>query len=297
MTRKAPPDNVNLAIVMVCAFGLSVPFMDSAVKFLGATMAAPQITLARFFVQCILIGAFLALISPASATRPDPLWPLIARGVVLSIGTAFLYAGFAAMPLVEAVAIYFLQPLILTGLSAAILKEDVGWRRWAAVTVGLAGAMLIIGPNVERIGAAAIFPALAALFFAVAGLLTRRWASAASLPVFLLVTAATAATLLLGLLLVGWSLDVASLTPRMPTMGEFGLLFFIGAGSTVSTMMLTQAFRTAPASIIAPFLYVEVVGAAIVGYLIFADLPSQTTAIGAAMVVGAGLFVWWRENR
>lgn len=297
MTRKAPADNVNLAIVMVCAFGLSVPFMDAAVKFLGASMPPPQITLARFSVQCVLVGIFLGLISPASAVRPDPVWPLIARGVSISIGTAMLYAGFAAMPLVEVVAIYFLQPLILTGLSVVFLKESVGWRRWLAVLVGLTGAMLIIGPNFQRIGTAALYPVLAALFFAGAGLLTRRWASAANLPVFLLVTAATATSLLAGVLLIGWSLDIPAISPRLPSLREFGLLVFIGAGSTVTTMMLTQAFRTAPASVIAPFMYVEVVGAAFVGYLIFSDVPSATTSLGAVLVVGAGLFVWWRENR
>lgn len=295
--RRAPTDNINLAILLACAFGLLVPFMDSVVKYLGATMVVPEIALARFAVQAVMIGGAAVIFAPAWAARPAPVWPLAARGVCICLGTSLLYAAFAAMPLVEAVAIYFLQPLLLTGLSAVLLKERVGWRRWTAVAVGFVGALFIIGPSFERIGWVAVLPALAAVFFASAALLTRRWASAGSMPMFLLFTAVTATILLSLVMLAGWWTGTEALIPRWPEAWEWGLMLVIGVGTTGTTMMLTQAFRISPTSIVAPFLYIELVGAAIVGYLLFKDVPGPSTIIGAMLVVGAGLFVWWRESK
>ena len=162
---------------------------------------------------------------------------------------------------------------------------------------GLAGAYIIIGPNFSATGWAALLPVGAAVCFAAASLITRAWAGAAGALMFQFITAATAICLLslvMGLAHVG---DIAPLLPQWPTRQELYLLLFAGIGSTITNLMLVQGFRIAPPSTLAPFFYLEIVSAALLGAIIFAQLPGPTTVLGASIVIAAGLFVWWRETR
>lgn len=293
-----PDDNVRLGIILIALFSLTIPIVASSVKILGQTMVIPQITWTRFLLQVLIIGVAIAVTTNAfSQPRPRPLWPLILRGAVITLGSVLFYAALAILPLVEATAILFIQPLILTALAAIFLGERVGWPRWAAVFTGLIGAYMIIGPNFTAIGWGALLPAAAAVCFAVASLITRFWAATAGAMMFQLITALTAVAFLTVMMAVGTVAEVALFTPRWPTGQELALLLFAGIGSTITNLMLVQGFRIAPPSAVAPFFYLEIVGATILGAIIFAQLPGPTTVLGAAIVIGAGLFVWWRETR
>ncbi|NND48737.1 MAG: DMT family transporter, partial [Rhizobiales bacterium] len=290
-------DNIGLAIALTIAFAVFAPMSESAAKFLSGAVPPTQISAARFAIHILVIGTFVALAVPRTDWRPKPLWPLIVRGLLTTAGTVCIYAGLAVMPMVDAVAIFFIQPLVLTALSSLILGDHVGLFRWLAVIAGMAGALLIIGPNFENVGWSAAFPALAALFHGSAGLMARRWAGIARLPVFQIYTAFVGIIVTTAALAGGWLAEIPELSPQMPTPLEGLLLLAIGIGSMASTMTLTQALRIAPPSVIAPLLYVHILFSSTLGFLIFGHVPSERTIAGAALVISAGMLVWWRETR
>ena len=201
------------------------------------------------------------------------------------------------LPLVDAVAIFFLTPIIITSLSAIILREKVDIYRWSAVFAGMTGALLVIGPNFENIGWGAIFPALAALFHGTATLITRKWANIARLPIFQYYIAVTAVIIMSLIIIIGDLIGYDNVKPVMPN--NFSLVFYSGViafGSIATNLLLTQSFRIAPSSVIAPFLYLQIIGSTIMGLIIFNHLPSKQTAFGAFLVISAGLLIWWREK-
>ncbi|MGI9480568.1 MAG: DMT family transporter [Hyphomicrobiaceae bacterium] len=291
-------DDVRLGILLIALFSLTIPIIGSSVKILGQTLDIAQITWTRFLLQVILIGSTIAITSKAfSQPWPKPIWPLALRGAVITTGSALFYAALVILPLVEATAILFIQPLILTAMAALLLGERVGPLRWAAVVTGLIGAYIVIGPNFASIGWAALLPAGAAVCFAIASLITRVWAATAGAMMFQFITAATAIILLSVLIGLGTIGGIEELTLRWPSSSELALLLFAGCGSTITNLMLVQGFRIAPPSALAPFFYLEIVGATILGAIIFAQLPGLTTVLGTSIVIAAGLFVWWRETR
>lgn len=297
-TRQAPADNIRLGILLVVTFCLTIPAVAACVKVLGETVPIPQITWTRFLIQVTIIGIVIALATRQFVEpRPRPLWPLVLRGVTITIGSGLFYATLAIMPLAEATAILFVQPLITTVLSALLLGDRVGWQRLAAVLTGLVGAIIIIGPNFGTLGLGALLPVGAAVCFSCSSLITRKWAAAAGPMMFQFITASTAVALLSLVLGIGSISAIPALTPAWPTAGELLLLAAAGVGSTITNLMLVQSFRIAPPSVLAPFFYVEIISATAIGALVFGHLPGPATALGAALVIAAGLFVWHREAR
>jgi drug/metabolite transporter (DMT)-like permease len=290
-------DNVGLAIALTLIFTVFAPVSETSAKLLGGTLPATQISFVRFAFHFVLIGLYIAVVIPHGDWRPRPLWPLLLRGALTTLGTICIYAGLAVLPMVDAVAIFFIQPLILTALSALVLGDHVSWFRWGAVCAGMIGALLIIGPNFNSIGWGALFPALAALLHGTSGMMVRRWSGLAPLPLFQIYTAMVGIAITTIILTGGWFMATPELTPIIPSLWEFTLLSLIGLVSMASTMTLTQALRLAPPSIISPLLYIHIVWSSIIGYIIFDYIPSFRTVTGATLVISAGLFVWWHETR
>ncbi|MFT5449959.1 MAG: drug/metabolite transporter (DMT)-like permease [Gammaproteobacteria bacterium] len=295
-SRLPVKDDAATGTALTLVYAALIPFIESAAKSLGGTTSSPQIVVARFAVQFVFISLLLAAVPSLRHPLPRPIWPLLLRGGLLALGSGLLFAGLAVMPLVESSAVFFIQPLLLTCLAAVVLGESVGWQRLVAVLVGLAGALLIIAPNAANIGWQACFPALAALCFSGSALLTRRWAGLANAFVFQLVASGVALILAVAVVLVAHQLDLTALQAHQPTGSEILLLLVVGGGATITNLLLTQAFRITPVSVIGPFLYVEIIGAALVGYWFFGDAPELWTMVGALLVVGAGCYTWRRET-
>jgi len=295
-TRDTPADNVRGAILLVMGFAALIPLVEASVKTLGHDgMSALQITWSRFMFQIAVAGPLLFATEGRAWWRSLPLKVFILRGLFITSGSAFLYAGLAFIPMADSVAIYFISPLLLTALSALVLQEHVGPWRWGAVAVGFIGALLIAGPNFRSVGWAAALPALAALGYASSAILTRRYRIYGSALAFQFTTAVTGCALLTALLAAGAASSIPAIAPVWPSANELGLLALIGLIGTLTNFMLTQAYRLSPSSIIAPFLYLEIVGATCAGFLVFGDVPGLETVAGTVIVVGAGLIVWWRE--
>ena len=296
-TTNAPVDNVRGAIILTLGFAAFIPIVDAAAKTLGHEgMGALQIAWSRFTIQIILVGPLLVAAGDQVAWSSRTLKVFVLRGLFITFGNVFLFAGLAFLPIADSVAIFFISPLLLTALSALFLQEDVGPWRWGAVVVGFIGALLIVGPNFRSVGWAAALPALSALSYASSVILTRRYRVFGSALAFQFTTAITGCVVLTALLTAGALSRVPALVPVWPTADQLYLLAIVGVVGTCTNFMLTQAFRVAPSSAIAPFLYFEIVGATCAGFLVFGDFPGPKIITGAFIVIGAGLIVWWRET-
>ncbi len=289
-------DDSTKGMLLTFGFVATVPFVESSVKLLGGLIAPPQIAFTRFMLHVIVLSIYIFIYIPKEDWIARPSWPLILRGVFASIGTLCVYAGLALLPLVDAVSIFFVQPIIITALSAILLREKVGIYRWGAVLAGMIGALLVIGPNFDNVGWGAIFPALAALFHGLSALITRKWANAARLPIFQYYIAITAVIIMSLIFVVGDITGYESVALVMPSNFQWFLLSVIAFGSIITNLLLTQAFRIAPSSVVAPFLYLQIIGSTIMGLIIFDQLPSFQTIVGSFLVVSAGLVIWWREK-
>ena len=220
----------------------------------------------------------------------------LVRSALLMIATACFFTAVRYMPIADAIAIFFVEPFILTLLGAWLLGEQVGMRRYVACTIGFGGAMLIIQPSFQELGAVSLLPLITALLFAFYMILTRRMATRMH-PVTL--QAYTALAALIIALPVLWSFNgsgIAPLDPSWPEARELKLLAALGVIATISHICISFALSMAPASVLAPLQYLEIVGATFFGFYIFGDLPDALTFVGITLIVGSGLYVFVRER-
>ena len=303
MSVAATPTAANpaLGVTLMVAAMLTVPVTDVIAKLVGqAGTPVVQVAWARFFFQALLLLP-IVLISVNAHGRRVPLWPqrplmVAARGLFIAMATCFFFAALQVMPMAETAAIFFVEPLILTLLSALVLGETIGWRRVLAVVTGFGGAMLIVQPGTEAIGLAALLPLGAALCFALYLLLTKILADSENALTLNLWAGMVGCLVLSALLVLGWATGVDGLTPVSSTPMEWALLVALGVIATGGHFLIVYAFRHAPAAVLAPLQYLEIVGAVTLGYWVFGDFPEPLTWAGVAVIVGSGMFVFWREN-
>jgi len=222
----------------------------------------------------------------------------VARGVVGVTGMWFSFYGLTRLPLPEAVTINYAQPLIVVAASAIFLGELVRVYRWTAVAIGFVGVVIVSWPNLtlfsepggighdQALGAVALFAA--ALISGIAMLLVRRLVKSESSATIVLYFSVTATVLSLATLPFGWS----SLTQE-----QLACLTLAGICGGVAQILLTQSYRHAGMSVIAPFEYTSLILAIGAGYFVFGDVPTAYTIVGGAIVVASGLFIIWREQR
>jgi drug/metabolite transporter (DMT)-like permease len=217
------------------------------------------------------------------------------------IGTTSMMLGFYALtqlPLPEAVAINYATPLVIVVLSALFFHEKIRVYRWGAVLVGFVGVLIIMSPRLT-IFSGGVADTPGTTLGALAALLSCFFAAVAMLLVRKLVATERSATVvlyfslnssLIGLLTLpfGWV---------MPTPSEFAFLVGAGLCGGVAQILLTESYRHAEMSVVAPFEYASLIFSVAIGYFIFADPPTLTMLVGGVIVVGSGLFIIWREHR
>ena len=210
------------------------------------------------------------------------------RSAFLFGATFCFFNSFKHMQLSTSIAIFEIAPLVITAMSVVILKESVGIRRWIGVGVGMIGALVIIRPGSDVFTFAALWPIGAACCFAGYSISTRFLSSdepAMTSFVYTALIGTIAATLMVPAVWVtpDWG-DV----PFLAVMGVFG-----GIGHYVLIIALTLA----PASLLAPFSYAGLIFASVFAFIVFGEVPDRYTILGAVIIVGAGLYVWWRERQ
>lgn len=280
----APARGLLYFIAAILGFGL----MDATAKYLGQTYPVIQIVWARYVFHLVLALLFMSRARFAEIRASKRLPLQILRSLLLLAATGTYYTALRFMPLAEVTAIYFVAPMILTGLSAVMLKERVGLRRWSAVSVGFVGVVIIARPGGEVFHWGALLVMAAALCFTLYEITTRMLSGQDAPFTTLFYTALVGAPVLSAGIPFFW---VA------PSLFAWTMLVGLGALGFLTHLLLIKALDRAPASSLAPYGYVELIWAVLLGYVIFGDFPDQWTILGAAVVVGSGLYIFYRERR
>jgi len=286
-TSPGRPPSVLIGILLMAGAVSLFSVMDGIAKHLAASHHPMQIAWLRYGAHLVLMLAILR-ISPIELLRTNRPVLQITRGAALLICTVLFFVSIRYIPLADATAIGQVSPLFVTLLSIPILGEKVRARRLSAVVVGMIGALIIVRPGLDVVHWAAILPLIMAFVFALYQIATRILASTER-PVSTLFYSALVGTI--GTTLVGpffWS---------ETSLVDFLLMVLVGAIGGFSHYLLILAFRHAPASLLAPFIYVQIVTSTLVGYLFFGDVPDSYTIAGALLVAVAGTYVFYREAR
>ena len=289
------------AIGLMMAGMLLLPCMDAIAKVLSTTygVTAAQTTFARFLVQAVVLGGIIVLRHGAGRLRPRHVFVNLVRGAIMALAVMIFFSTLKTMPLADALAVFFTEPFILTILSAVLLGERIGWRRMAAVVVGFGGAMLVIRPGYAAFGPVAALPLATAVLFALYLIITRRFAPDDDPMAMQFVSGIGGAITIAAVMPFGTllSLDGFGTAPLPAAPFAWLLLLGIGLIAAGGHLMVVHAFRRAPASLLAPFQYVEIITASLLGWLIFGDWPDAVRWLGIAIIVTSGLFLTWRESK
>ncbi len=279
---------------------LLLPLMDAIGKWLAMVdnMPPATVTFMRFFIQCWLMFFILLIVGGFAALRTQYLAGNLIRGALMGFGGLCFFTAVKYMPLADAMAVFFAEPLILTLFSAIFLKEKVGWRRFSAVGIGLIGTMIVIQPSFEIFGAVSLLPLATAVTFAIYLILNRKYGAKES-PLVMQFYAGVGGWMLAGVVMIfGTVAGLGDLSFGLPHgIQPWLLLLLLGTIGTVSHLMVVQAFKLAPASMLAPFQYLEIVNAVLVGLIVFGDFPTPSKWCGIAIIVGSGFYVFMRERR
>jgi drug/metabolite transporter (DMT)-like permease len=284
---------IGLKIISALLFAV----MSALVRLMGEVTPVGQLVFFRSLfaiVPVVIIYAYRGELRQAIYTK-RPLGQL-GRGLLSVCGMYSNFAALTRLPLADVTAIQFASPLITVGLAALILKERVRIYRWSAVVVGFVGVLIMLVPHLDpahytNLASAAAVGAMLAILsaFINAGTViqTRRLTRTETTPsiVFyfsLICTIAGAATLPFA-----W---------HTPTLFELVILVTLGMLGGLAHIFLTESYRYAAASVIAPFDYTSMLWALLLGFWMFGEVPTALVFVGAAIVIAAGLFVLWRER-
>ena len=278
--------SVLRGIALMTATMALMSVMDALVKWLAADYPTVQLVFFRSLFAFVPLGVLLFRDGITSALRVrSPLWQGLRCLAGLGAMITFFHA-LGLMPLADVIAIAFAAPLFVTALSVPIHGEVVGLRRWTAVGIGFLGVLIMIEPGPGVFRPVALIPVAAALFYALAMVLTRRLTrteTSASI-VFYYAAAATLAS--------GTVLPFHWVTPDLI---DFCLLASVGLVGGLGQILLTSAYRHAEASTLAPFDYTAMIWAVLLGYFIWDEVPGLNIWIGVIVVAASGIYIVHRE--
>jgi drug/metabolite transporter (DMT)-like permease len=292
------PMNTFKAIMLKVASALVFAVMAALVRYLGAGYPVGQVVFFRSafaIVPVVIIYALRGELEAAIRTGR----PLGHAGRGLSaIGGMFCnFSSLARLPIVDATAISFATPLVTVAMSAIFLKERVRIYRWSAVVVGFIGVLVMLAPHLDvghstamatSAGAVgAMFGITGAFFNASSTIQTRRLTVSETTSSIVFYFSLMCAVAGLCTIPFGWN---------SPSTAELAALIAIGLCGGTAHLLLTESYRHAPASLVAPFDYTSMLWALLIGYLVFDEIPSVLIFVGAGIIAGAGLFVIWRER-
>ncbi|MBK5939687.1 DMT family transporter [Halochromatium roseum] len=292
---------IEVGMLLMTIAMLLFPISDALAKFLTAELTPVQIGAARFLFQSLLLLPVLLVYK--AGRLPPPGIRHLALGTLIGLAVIFLFSGLQYLPLANNTALFFIEPLLLTLISAVALREPVSGRQWLAVVVGLVGALIVLRPNWAAYGPAAIFPVAAGAFFAGFLALTRVVGGRDDALTLAFWTGAAAALVLLLIMGVGL-MGQAPVSARpmaglmvLASLGVWPLLLGVGAIAAATNVLTALALQRAGAGVLAPFQYLEILSATLLGWLVFSEIPDLVTGLGAAIIVGSGLYVFTHQGR
>jgi drug/metabolite transporter (DMT)-like permease len=280
--RSARLAGIGLMLLGVWMFS----FGDALGKYIVGTYSVGQLLWLR---AC----ASLALLAPLiwrhrhDFLRIERPWLQLLRVILSTLEVAAFFLAARYLPLADVITYYLACPIFVTALSALVLRERVGWRRWSAILIGFIGVLIALQPSEQTVS----WPALIALggstSFAILMLITRQ---VRATPDIVLASSQFFGTFAFGAVLapIGWV---------TPTPASLGMFAAAGLVSVCALLCVNRSLKLAPASAVVPYQYSMIVWAVIFGYAVFGDVPSMATIVGAAIIIAAGLYIFVREQR
>lgn len=283
------PGTVLAGIGFMIAGVSLFPLMNTFAKQLTAEFPLWQITWARFLGHLLITTAVFMPRRGLALFRTARPWRQGVRSTVFFASNACFIGALPFVSLATASSIMFTAPVIVTALSVWFLGERVGAWRWSAVVIGLAGAVVIIQPGTESFNIATLLVVCAALCYSIYQLLTRT-----------LTQHDAADTLIVYTAVVGTIVTcfIVPFVGRVPdNLAQVGSFLALGTLGAFAHFLVIEALKRAPASVVAPLGYVELITATALGYVVFGDFPAATTWFGAGLIVASGLVIAYRQAR
>lgn len=268
---------------------------DAVIKGMAGAYPALGVAILRFTIGAAALSAWLYYKEGPAGFRPSNPALQIARGVCLAAASLCFFSAIYLMPLADAMAIAFLAPILTAILSGPMLGEKVRLPAWIASTIALGGVVLILRPNLAALGWPAILPIISAFFFAMMVVLNRKAAgqgSALSMQVFV---AIIASVILIGAAIVGRGFGIENFTFGLPSWDVVARCAMVAVTASTAHWLAFMGTMRAGAAQVAPATYVQMLIATAMGWIFFDDVPDAITIGGAAIIIGAGLFLW-RHN-
>jgi drug/metabolite transporter (DMT)-like permease len=283
MPQKDDPFKaIVLAISATVLFGSS----DTISKYLSDSLPIVEFIWIRYVIFLIM-ALCLTSRRPHRSVRPRNPGMQVTRGLCV-VGSSVLFVyGVRQMTMAQATTISFLSPLLITILSIPLLNESVGPRRWAAVAAGMIGMLVVVRPGMGGFQPAALFGVASSACWALALIITRK-ISSSDTPQTTVLWSAAIGTIILTLMLPFEAI--------WPTPKQFGLSLVLGILASGGQWLVILAHRLAPASLLAPFFYSQLIWVTGLGFLVFGNLPDQWTLAGAGIIIASGLYTAHRER-
>ena len=281
-------EHVPLGILYMVGATIVFAASSACSKWLVATYPVGEVLFTRSVVSLIACAAFILPTTGIAVFRTSRLRHHVLRSFSQFVSQSCLIIAFSLMPLAGAIAINFSAPLFAALVSIAMLKEKVGLARWSALLVGFIGVLIVTNPGAEAFQIGALFALTNAILYGTVTAAVRGMTATESAPTL---------TLYQILLITGFFAVVAPFGFIMPTFDHWGLIVFNGLSNAVGQYWWTKSLHLGPASAVAPFFYLSLVWAVVIGFMVWGDVPTIELLIGSAIVVASGLFLLWREAR
>lgn len=273
----------------MCGAVATFSCLDTTGKYLLHYMHPLQVVWVRYTGAFLLALVFLnPVTSPGMLVTRRP-WLQVGRSALLLGSTALNFFALQFLQLDEALSIMFSTPFMVAVLCGPILGEWVGWRRWIAIGVGFLGVLLVARPGFGGLHPAALLSLAGAVCYALYSISTRVLARSDSSETTLFYSNLVGALAMLPIVPFVWS--------PPPSWFVIALMVLIGAFGSFGHYLLIRGHRLAPASVLAPFIYTQLVWTTTLGFLVFGDVPHRWTIAGGLIVVGSGLYLLYRERK
>jgi len=276
-------------ILLMCVAVSIFALMNASVKYLSADFSSVQLVWARTLGHLVFMLLLFMPRKSLSLWRTQRLGTQLSRSAIQICSTMSFFTAVAFVPLAEAISIAFLAPMIVAVLAVPILGERLKPHLVAAVAVGFVGVLVVMRPGTEVFQWASLLIVLSACLYGTYQVLTRKIAAIDPPETSAVYSAVVGSVLKTIAVPFFWTMpDTAFQVFMLAGLGVLG-----GSGH----YFVARALRAAPANIVSPFQYVQLLGGVILGFLVFGDIPSTWTWLGAAIIVGSGLYIGWSESR
>ena len=273
----------GIALMVLSIFLFS--FGDAMGKFIVTTYSVGQLLFLRACAALLILAPSIWRQRHEFARLERP-WLQLLRVVLSTLEVAAFFLATVYLPLADVITYYLAGPIFVTALSGVLLGEEVGWRRWTAILVGFCGVLIALRPSAQTVSLPALIALGGSLSFAMLMLITR---SLRATPDIVMASSQFGGTFLLGL-----ALSAVHWVP--PTAGSLALFALAGCTSVAALLCVNRSLKLAPASVVVPYQYSMIVWAVIFGFVVFGDVPQLATIAGAAIIIGAGFYIFLRER-